>query len=927
MNCPPLTQKWYNLPRAGPHPCRQIALRRDAGRTVPAAANAPPGMVTGMRVGLSHGGRLRRERLGALCSLWISACVVLCPSFPSFAQNSAVAFNDAQPVPLANACSNAFAGHFHRGPTMDQVTTCTPADFPGQGPFTAVLMNQGNGMFKPVEDVAIDGIASPALAVDMNGDGLADLILNQQFSATIGVQLSNGDGTFRPPVYYTPTALPANSVLSAAAAGDFNGDGKTDLAIITTVFTTTTAIPSTNTLTIFLNTCSGALKQAARYTLDSIPASENAPLLVAGELDGDHQADLAVVYRSPSGKTTPYFATANGEFRKGITYHVGAYPSGAAIGKITSSGYGDIVVTTQSGIAILLGSSSGTFTSAGVIAYPPPVPQFGAGAQLALGDFDHDGLFDLAITDTNFVHVYWGEGTGKFTGPDAYSVPSYPLALLAADTQGTGRDDLVSATQNAGLSILANEDHRHFRAAPTTHSPYATGIVAADFNRDGKPGVAIVNTPACAAPCNGSVTVFAGTGGEWFNAGKRYAIGMHGSAIAAGDLNGDGIPDLVVTNATVGDDADVSVLLGVKGGGFAAARNDKLGSLSNDVFLVDVNKDGKLDLVEDGGVALGKGDGTFGPLKPFPDGLAFGKPYPTVFSMHLAVGDLNGDGIPDLVASFIPPGMSPFATEVWVLIGNGKGAFTATQLYDANQLVQEVVGVGIGNLRKGGHPDIVLANVSVNPSGGDNANAVIFAGDGAGTFQESAITTANTDATINGAVAIADFNHDGFDDIGIVSGDQFTVALGRGDGTFAALSMTFPITSGTQTNPAGSLAVADFNNDGWPDVLFTSGYGIARLYNQPVPLVAPATLTYAASGTQVVTVSNTLKHAEAMSAALPDPAQSPFRIIANTCKGSLAPAAKCSVSVEYASPGAPATDTLYIRANGVFIANITLNGN
>ena len=122
------------------------------------------------------------------------------------------------------------------------------------------------------------------------------------------------------------------------------------------------------------------------------------------------------------------------------------------------------------------------------------------------------------------------------------------------------------------MMVLANIGHRNFRAVPNTQSAYATGIVAGDFNRDGKQDVAVVNTPPCKAPCNGSVTVFAGSGGAYFNPGKRYAIGMHGSAIAAGDLNGDGILDLVITNATTGDDADLSVLMGVAGGGFAAAH-------------------------------------------------------------------------------------------------------------------------------------------------------------------------------------------------------------------------------------------------------------------------------------------------------------------------------------------------------------------
>ena len=77
-------------------------------------------------------------------------------------------------------------------------------------------------------------------------------------------------------------------------------------------------------------------------------------------------------------------------------------------------------------------------------------------------------------------------------------------------------------------------------------------------------------------------------------------------------------------------------------GSFQPATNYTLGSLSQDAFLADVNKDGKLDLIEDGGVALGKGDGTFGPLTAFPAGLGFGTTNP------FTVADFNGDGNPDV---------------------------------------------------------------------------------------------------------------------------------------------------------------------------------------------------------------------------------------------------------------------------------------
>lgn len=876
-----------------------------------------------MCVSLIGLGRLRAPR-----SFFASALVVLCLSLPSFCQNSAAAFTDVQPVPLANACSNAFAGNFHRGSRMDLLATCTPPNFPEQGPFTAALMNQGNGMFPAREDTALDGIAWPVLTVDLNGDGLTDLIFNLPFSSTIGVQFSNGDGTFAAPVYYTPTPANVTAQLTAVASGDFNGDGKNDLAIVTTGFSVSPGVNSTNTLTIFLNTGSGGLVQAATYVLDSMPINQNSPLLAAGYLDGDHLTDLVVVYRSSSGKTIPYFATGDGNFLRGAAYMAGTYPSAAAIGNLTTSGYGDIAVATRSGVAILLGSGGGTFTAGETAAYPYPVPQFGAGAHLVLADFDQDGKVDLALTTDHFADVYWGDGTGKFSALISFTVPLYPVALLTADLAGDGRADLVSAGQDGSMVVLSNLGHRSFRAAVTTHSAHATGIVTADLNGDGKPDVAVVNMPGCTAPCSGSVTVFPGTGNAWFSPGKSYAIGMHGAAIAAGDLNGDGIPDLVVTNATAGDHADLSVLLGVKGGGFAAARNATLGSLSNDVFLVDVDEDGKLDLVEDGGVALGKGDGTFGALQPFPGGLGFAQPYPTAFAMHLAVGDVTGDGIPDVVASFVPPGMSAYASQVWVLLGDGKGHFSANQLDDVNLLVQQVVGIAIGVLRPGGHADIVLANNVANPSGGSLTSAVIFSGDGAGNFQESAAPVAQLDAGTGGRVVIADFNHDGIPDIGIASGDQFTVALGTGGGAFNSPAYpTFPINLGDGVNPAAGMAVADFNGDGWPDVVITNNQGISRVYNRPAPLATPGSLTFASSGTKSVMVQNTLSYAQWMSAALPDGSASAFRITANTCQGMLAPGAKCSVSAEYASQGTPASDTLYIRANGVFVAPVALKGN
>src|ERR1700729_4038572 len=82
----------------------------------------------------------------------------------SRAQNGAVNFTDSQPIPLANACNAAFAGHFHKTTQLDLMTTCSPTFPPGTNPNNTVLLNQGNGTYKPVEDTAIDNAAVPVLS-------------------------------------------------------------------------------------------------------------------------------------------------------------------------------------------------------------------------------------------------------------------------------------------------------------------------------------------------------------------------------------------------------------------------------------------------------------------------------------------------------------------------------------------------------------------------------------------------------------------------------------------------------------------------------------------------------------------------------------------------------------------------------------------
>ena len=873
---------------------------------------------------------LPTRALRASACLVFSTALILCLALTCHAQNGAVSFTAAQPIALPQinsglpgnqtspepACTGLYAGKFHHSSKMDFVATCQ-ADGDLANTITSALLNQGNGTYTLVDDSAADSVYYiAALSVDLNGDGFDDLVLLSPPNSGVngfGVQLSNGDGTFKAPVYYAP-----NAFCSRVVAGDFEDNGRMDIACLSI------GPPVANALYIFLNDGTGKFTQSASYTLTP-PSGTSGAILVAGDLNGDHKTDLAVVYRAAAGTVTPYISEGNGKFAKGGSYSVGSNPISAAIGNFdTSSAYGDIAVSNATGVTVLLGSSSGTFSTSKSTPYPSPLAAgFGTGANMVVGDFDKDGNLDLAFTTGNisnstftyslpFVIVFWGAGNGSFPSYSAESVPINPSALVSTDINDDGRQDLAVAGGDGSVNLLYNLGGRTFRAAPNTHSPYSAGIVAADFNGDGKKDIAVVNTPPCAAPCDGTVTVFPGEG-SYFAAGKTYTIGMHGSAIAAGDLNGDGVLDLVVTNATAGDSADTSILLGIKGGGFEPAHNIKLGALSNDAFLVDVNGDGKLDLVEDSGVALGDGKGDFGSLIPFPGGIA-----PT----SIAVADFNGDGHPDVIA------VSSQSQEADVLINNGKGDFTATPL-SLDALPGYIGTVTAGPLKSGGFNDIVVTGNTTGPvSDQIGIFAFAFLNDGKGNF-----TPANTigadqlgldNGGVNSAVTIADFNHDGYPDIGFSSGNEFFVSTGPG---FNNASQIYAESSGTITDlSVRNFAVADFNNDGWPDVAFTSSYGISRLYNVPVPTVTPGSLTWTSAGTKKVTIKNTTKTAQSIEIVLSPPAPSQFKITSNTCSSSLAVGASCTISVEN-SGTTIAVATLYVSANGAFIDEVGLSVN
>jgi len=340
------------------------------------------------------------------------------------------------------------------------------------------------------------------------------------------------------------------------------------------------------------------------------------------------------------------------------------WPQSIAVADFNGDGKLDLAVsvysifTPLSDMNILLGNGDGTFTAG------PAFPLTGQNVNnAAVADFNGDGKPDLAISlpDANEVQVLLGNGDGTFTPMSATSVNGVSV-VATGDFNRDGKADLVAVNCGPGtLTILLGNGDGTFTEGATITTPVTgpgglavcpVSVAVGDFNKDGIPDLAVANCPRFDQGATGSVTILLGNGDGTFTAkAESPAAGGQPLFIAAGDFNGDGIPDLVVSDMNTGypELGNLTVLFGNGDGTFTAtAVSPQTGSIPYSVAFADFNGDGKADLaIANAGsntitVLLGNGDGTFAaPVTP----AAGADP------LFVAVGDFNGDGIPDLAAA------------------------------------------------------------------------------------------------------------------------------------------------------------------------------------------------------------------------------------------------------------------------------------
>ncbi len=820
--------------------------------------------------------------------------------------------------------------------------------------FVTPVLSAQSSIFNGPRDYPVGSFDRVTVA-DFNGDGRPDMALANSLSNTVSVLLQNPDGTFQPPVNY-----PVGNQPYSVEAGDINGDGKQDLVVINS---------GDNTLGVLLGNGDGTFQSQLTTALPvTAPSLSSSPFLVLGDWNGDGKTDVALAGASPQAGSyalAVMLSKGDGTFQTPVTYTLTATPFALNAADFNHDGKLDLVTAASSGVSVWLGNGDGMFQAAISTAASQHVEQ---GVLLVIADFNQDGHLDIATATQGTVSdeavpnltVFLGNGDGTFQPNIISSLQYFPLAV--GDLNGDGKPDLIATTGSMTATALLNSGNATFTVGPSvdvwpqdvsgpitladlngdqkldlvtgltasfgsadlgvvsvlygngdgsfaqfpsygaTTSQTSSVVVAADFNNDGKPDLAT----AFVGPAGYSNIRLLLNDGAGFSPPIDTAIGIFQgpvSSIAAGDFNGKMDAVIAIGYPSTG----IFVLLGNGNGTFQTAVEYGQ-QVTGPLVVGDFNGDGKLDIlgvtaINPGAalsVLLGNGDGTFG----FPVNTLTTISGNDVVAQAIAVADFNGDGKLD-VAALVLTGVPAAPLQLLILLGNGDGTFTVGPTYNAGANPESIAA---GDLNGDGKVDLVVGNAYQGLGTITESGVAVLLGNGDGTFQAPIITTAGNG---NYSVAVADFNLDGKADVILSDSpwNDISLLLGNGDGTFQPPMQFFIGNSLGSFRPGNIFAVADFDGNGAPDLAVAGTNGISILLNAagsqaPSPLLSTGTLAFGSvhigqPASQTATLTYMATTALTITGITLSGAQSGDFSQTNSCGTTLAGGMSCLITVTF----------------------------
>ncbi|MCI0636375.1 MAG: VCBS repeat-containing protein, partial [Actinobacteria bacterium] len=636
----------------------------------------------------------------------------------------------------------------------------------------AVALGLGDGRFEPPilsafpEHGSIDGAVA-----DLNGDGFLEIVFADRSNDEVRVMLGDGLGGFTPGDAYAVGDFPHR-----ITTVDVDGDGLADV-----VTTNRTA----RSVSVLLGNGDGTLQAAIDTVTDQYGTPQDTTV---ADLDGDEPADLLVAF---SGNQVGVFpGNGDGTFGDVQGLSAGVSPIRVVAADVDDDGNADIVILNDYGVSILLGNGDGTFDGR---------VDYGTGddpRELAVKDLDADSDLDVVIGHlrSHYHAILLNDGAGSFSA----QTPAFTngsLNWFLADFTGDGRPDLLTRT-DTGYSLSPGLEGARFDTRVDTTVPgmvatnynFAATFDLADVNADGLVDALIPNRGAA-----NSVEVLTNAADGNFMMANSIPLGSPPLALTTGNFDGDGGVDVAAVterpNLGPGDSRNqLHILVGDGSGGFTAKEPIELTDRPSEVATGDLDGDGLDDVVVAllyAGTAapfISQGDGTFS-AEPLLDlgGYARGP----------RLVDLDGDGRDDLVISVTGAPVAVYLADATGRLFAVPDAFPAGSSGD-NLAFHDVTGDGL--------PDLIGSLPTA-----EFPRLEYYAGHGDGTF-EAAETLLESYAGEVRHLTFVDVNGDGLPDLN--GGAE--IRLARDEGGFDEPQSYFG-------GDGGGQIIRDVNGDGQPD--------------------------------------------------------------------------------------------------------------